>query len=122
MNNRINDDHWLDALLEQPPELVEHGFASSVSAQLERAEKLRKQVFLGAAVFWLFLMLLVLPAQFLRDSLQRISNFSVETERFIQSLLNLDLTTFATQSGNISLSVALLLGAYALISLQVRNW
>lgn len=121
MKNTETDDQWLNELLEQPAVLRGRSFIEPVKQHMERIEKIRRRIFLGAAFCWMVTLWLAMPAQFLTNSLQRISSFSSATEGLIQWLMNLDPVTFATQSGNPTILFVFLLGAYALASLQLRN-
>lgn len=122
MKNREIDDQWLDALLAQPPEFADQGFVGSVRSQLGVVEKLRKRVFLGATVFWLVLSVLVLPSQFLPDSLQKVSALGAGLNEWWQKLADLDLAALAGQPNTLAIAVIFALSAYALASVQVRGW
>ena len=117
-----NEDRWLDQLLEQPAVLDDYGFTNAVNARIKREEKLRKQIFVGAGVVWLIILLVAFPAQFVAKVTQQSLAISASVKGQAQSLLELEPAALMAQSGSVALLVILLLGVFALISLQFSSY
>ena len=116
------EEQWLDQLLEQPAVLADHGFTSALTARIKREEKFRKQIFIGAGVVWLIILVVTFPVQFLTKTLQQALTISTLLQEQTLSLTDLNLSAMMSQSGSITLLAIFLLGAYALISLQFRRF
>ncbi|MBT8148189.1 MAG: hypothetical protein KJN90_15125 [Gammaproteobacteria bacterium] len=116
------DEQWLDELLEKPAVLNDFGFTNVVTARIKSEKKLRRQIFAGAGVIWLIILLLSFPAQFVARILRQTLAISTSLQDQAQLLVELDPTAMTAQSDSAALLVIFLLGVYALISLQFRRF
>lgn len=122
MNERQYDDERLDRLLEEPAAIANNGFVESVNLRIKQQEAMRMRVFAVVAVVWLVLLLVIFPVQAIVDYFQGLLVIGSQTEGYVQALLSLDTSAFTLPSGVLIPVLFLLLGIYALLSLQIKDW
>ena len=107
-------------MAEEPAVIANNGFVNSVSSRIRQKEGIRKRVFAVVGVVWMLLLLVVFPIPSLMDYFQSLLVIGSQLEGITQTLLQIDPSTIATQPGILIPVLVLLLGAYALLTLQLK--